>query len=144
MLYENDKAKYAISLYNSILNENPQDYQIKASKAKSLIKDGNLLSAYEQYQEILKRFPNSSQARYGVYSLLIRRVVVQTQMTLMKHICVDSMPTMRAFMKQRNVFRQEEYLILRQADNFFKNFPKYPLKRLTYLSKSSIITIQND
>ena len=69
LLFENDQNKGAISLYNSIINDNPQDYQIKANRAKTLIKDGNLLSADEQYREILKRFPNSAQAKYGIFKI---------------------------------------------------------------------------
>lgn len=69
LLYENNENKAAIELYNSILNLYPADNQIKTSMAKTYAKDGNILNAQKQYQEILKKYPNSAQAKYGLYKI---------------------------------------------------------------------------
>ena len=67
MLFEDNQNKYAIGLFNSILFENPKDYQIKATRAKTNAKDGNISEALKEYQEILEHYPNSAQAKYGIY-----------------------------------------------------------------------------
>lgn len=69
LLYENNENKAAIALYNSILNLNPADNQIKTSMAKTYAKEGNISNAQKQYREILQKFPNSAQAKYGLYKI---------------------------------------------------------------------------
>lgn len=67
LLYENDDNSQAIELFNSILNENKLDSQIKIAKARTYEKEGNLLAAYNQYIDVLKDFPNSKQAKIGIF-----------------------------------------------------------------------------
>ena len=60
---------YAIEVYNSILKENPQDSQIRSSKARLLFKEGKFSSADKEYATILALYPDSNQAKYGIYKL---------------------------------------------------------------------------
>ena len=69
LLYENDDNQAAIELFNSILNENKLDSQIKISKAKTFEKQGNLLAAYELYLEVLNDFPKSKQAKIAIFNI---------------------------------------------------------------------------
>lgn len=69
MLFEENENDYSLALLESILQENPKDSQIKNLKAKILSKKGYLSQAQEQYQEILKDFPYSNQAKYGIYKI---------------------------------------------------------------------------
>lgn len=69
ILYNNNENQNALILFNSILEENPYDTQIKVSKAKTLYKLGNLESAYREYLDILQNYPDSNQAKYGIYQI---------------------------------------------------------------------------
>lgn len=69
LLYENDDNQAAITLFDSILNDNKHDSQIKISKAKTLEKQGDLLSAYGLYLEVLREFPYSKQAKIGIFNI---------------------------------------------------------------------------
>lgn len=69
LLYEDNQNDHATALFNSILNENPKDAQIKTLRAKTLAKKGNLTAANQEYLEILQMYPNSKQARYGIFKL---------------------------------------------------------------------------
>lgn len=68
LLYENGRNGAAIVLYNSILKEN-NDTQIRVSKAKALYNNGRMEEAYKEYLVILRKYPNSIQAKYGIYKL---------------------------------------------------------------------------
>lgn len=69
LLFENNQNNGALILYDSILNENPYESQIRTSKAKTLIKDGNLLSANKEFLTILEQYPDSNQAKYGIFKI---------------------------------------------------------------------------
>jgi len=69
LLYENDDNQAAIELFNTILNENKLDSQIKISKAKTFEKEGDLLTAYKLYLDVLKDFPNSKQAKIAIFNI---------------------------------------------------------------------------
>lgn len=66
--YYDNLNKDAVTLYNIILKEN-NDSQIRTSKAKALVQMGNLQAANEEYNIILNEFPNSKQAKYGIYKI---------------------------------------------------------------------------
>ncbi len=67
------KDEQAISVYEDILKEFPNDTMIKISKAKSYANTGNLLSAEKEFKEVLSQNPNSSQAIYGLYRIYERK-----------------------------------------------------------------------
>ena len=69
LFYENNHNNDAIVMYDSILADNPTDTQIRVSKAKSLGKTGNLLSANKEYLMVLSKYPNSNQAKYGIFKI---------------------------------------------------------------------------
>ncbi len=69
LLYENDDNQAAIELFDTILNENKLDSQIKISKAKTFEKQGDLLTAYELYLDVLKDFPNSKQTKIAIFNI---------------------------------------------------------------------------
>lgn len=74
MLYEDKENDHALALLDSILNEYSKDTQIKNLKAKILLKKGYALDAQNEYLEILKDNPNSTQARYGIYKIYENRL----------------------------------------------------------------------
>ncbi len=78
---QNDNA---IAIYNAILKENPSDSQIRTSKAKSLARNGNLLGANKEYDEILSRYPNSMQAKYGIYKIYEKKLPLDKIMEKMQ------------------------------------------------------------
>ncbi len=69
VLFTNDQNNGALTVYDSILKDNPFESQIRTSKAKTLIKDGNLLSANKEYLKILEQYPQSNQAKYGIFKI---------------------------------------------------------------------------
>ena len=68
-LYENNENDHALALLNSILEQNPDDTQIKTIKAKILAKAGDITNANKEYREILNIYPTSKQAKYGIYEI---------------------------------------------------------------------------
>lgn len=64
---ENEKA---IEVYDSILNYDIYELQIRAGKAKCLKKLGKEKEAIKEYQAILLFYPNSPQAKFGIYEIL--------------------------------------------------------------------------
>lgn len=69
LFLQNQDNKNALLVYDSILADIPYDTQIRNSKAKAFIADGNLASAKKEYLQVLEVVPNSLQARYGLYKI---------------------------------------------------------------------------
>lgn len=74
MLYTDNQNTGALVVYDSILKDNPFESQIRASKAKTLIREGNLLSANKEFLTILQQYPNSNQAKYGIFKIFENRL----------------------------------------------------------------------
>ncbi len=70
ILHEIKESSRAIEIYDSILNDDIYESQIRISKAKCLEKLGEYNAAIKEYQSVLIFYPNSEQAKYGVYNLL--------------------------------------------------------------------------
>lgn len=83
LFFINNKNDNAIMVYNSILKETPGDSQIRATKAKALAKTGNLLGANKEYNEILTKYPNSMQAKYGIYKIYSKKLPIEKIMEKM-------------------------------------------------------------
>ena len=67
------KDNEAISVYDDILKDYPNDTMVKISKAKAYANTGNLLNAEKEFNEVLAKIPNSSQAIYGLYKIYERK-----------------------------------------------------------------------
>ena len=64
----------AINVYNSILKENSTDSQIRLTKAELLSDKGNLLGASKEYISVLEDYPNSLEAKYGIYKIYKNKI----------------------------------------------------------------------
>ncbi len=69
-LYDTKQYPRAIRVYDNILRDNMYESQIRAGKAKSLLAMGQTQEALKEYQVILAIYPDSKQAKYGVYETL--------------------------------------------------------------------------
>lgn len=76
ILHEIKESSRAIEIYDSILNDDIYESQIRIGKAKCLEKLGKINEAVKEYQSILIFYPNSEQAKYGIYNLLKAQVPV--------------------------------------------------------------------
>jgi len=76
ILHEIKESSRAIEIYDSILNDDIYESQIRISKAKCLEKLGKINEAVKEYQSVLIFYPNSEQAKYGIYNLLRGQVSV--------------------------------------------------------------------
>ena len=116
------KDEKAISVYDDILKDYPNDTMIKISKAKSYANTGNLLSAEKEFREILTQNPNSMQAKYGLYKIYERKY---TPDNILKKI---------NFNKENYVVNQQECLTFAKFldemndEKGAKNFRKYAQK----------------
>ena len=84
--YKLNCANEAISVYDSILEENSADSQIRLTKAELLAKKGNLLSANKEYISILKDYPNLAQAKYGIYKIYKNKLTPDKILTKINEI----------------------------------------------------------
>lgn len=69
LLYETKQYPQATRIYDSILRDNLYESQIRAGKAKSLLALGQTNAALKEYQIILAIYPESKQAKYGIYEI---------------------------------------------------------------------------
>lgn len=69
LFLKNKDNKNALLVYNSILKDIPYDTQIRNSKAKAFVAQGNLASAKKEYLTVLEQYPNSKQAKYGIFKI---------------------------------------------------------------------------
>ncbi len=70
LLYETKQYPQATRIFDSILRDNLYESQIRAGKAKSLFALGQVEDAINEYQVILAIYPESKQAKYGIYKIL--------------------------------------------------------------------------
>ena len=69
LLYETKQYPQATRVYDNILRDNLYESQIRAGKAKSLLALGQANAALKEYQVILAIYPESKQAKYGIYEI---------------------------------------------------------------------------
>lgn len=69
-LHNIGQSERAIEIYNSILDNDIYEQQIRAGKAKCLTKLNRQKEAMKEYQSILLFYPNSLEAKYGIYQIL--------------------------------------------------------------------------
>lgn len=69
LLYETKQYPQATRIYDDILRDNLYESQIRAGKAKSLLALGQTNAALKEYQVILAIYPDSKQAKYGIYEI---------------------------------------------------------------------------
>lgn len=69
LLYETKKYPQATRIYDNILRDNLYESQIRAGKAKSLLALGQTNAALKEYQVILAIYPDSGQAKLGIYNI---------------------------------------------------------------------------
>ena len=69
LLYETKQYPQATRIYDNILRDNLYESQIRAGKAKSLLALGQTNAALKEYQVILAIYPESKQAKYGIYEI---------------------------------------------------------------------------
>lgn len=69
LLYETKQYPQATRVYDNILRDNLYESQIRAGKAKSLLALGQTNAALKEYQIILAIYPESKQAKYGIYEI---------------------------------------------------------------------------
>ncbi len=69
-LHNIGQSERAIEIYNSILDNDIYEQQIRAGKAKCLTKLNKRKEAMKEYQSILLFYPNSLEAKYGIYQIL--------------------------------------------------------------------------
>ncbi len=69
LLYETKQYPQATRIYDNILRDNLYESQIRAGKAKSLLALGQTNAALKEYQIILAIYPESKQAKYGIYEI---------------------------------------------------------------------------
>lgn len=69
-LHNIGQSERAIEIYNSILDNDIYEQQIRAGKAKCLVKLNRQKEAMKEYQTILLFYPNSQEAKYGIYQIL--------------------------------------------------------------------------
>ena len=69
LLYETKQYPQATRVYDNILKDNLYESQIRAGKAKSLLALGQTNAALKEYQIILAIYPESKQAKYGIYEI---------------------------------------------------------------------------
>lgn len=69
LLYETKQYPQATRVYDNILRDNLYESQIRAGKAKSLLALGQTNAALKEYQIILAIYPDSKQAKYGIYEI---------------------------------------------------------------------------
>ena len=69
ILFSDNDNQNALVLFNSILDENPNDTQIRVLRAKTLLRLGDYNGSYSEYAKILNDYPNSNQAKYGIYQI---------------------------------------------------------------------------
>lgn len=74
LFYTDNENRSAIVVYDSILREKPSESQIRASKAKSLLREGQINAADREMQVILTQYPESNQAKYGIYKIFEKRL----------------------------------------------------------------------
>ncbi len=69
-LHNIGQSERAIEIYDSILDNDIYEQQIRAGKAKCLVKLNRKKEAMKEYQSILLFYPNSLEAKYGIYQIL--------------------------------------------------------------------------
>src|SRR5699024_10938631 len=69
LLYETKQYPQATRVYDNIIRDNLYESQIRAGKAKSLLALGQTNAALKEYQIILAIYPESKQAKYGIYEI---------------------------------------------------------------------------
>ena len=74
MLFCDCKDREAVTIYDDILKDYPNDTMIRISKAKALANEGNLLSADKEFRQVLNINPNSPSAIYGLYKIYERKL----------------------------------------------------------------------
>ena len=74
LLFSNGMDKAAIVLFDVILKDNPKDSQIRASKAKALFNLGDEQKAYYEYLTLLNCYPDSKEAKYGIYKIYENKI----------------------------------------------------------------------
>lgn len=70
LLHELQENERAIEMYNSILDDDIYESQIRIGKAKCLEKLGRQSEAIKEYQTVLIFYPKSYAAGWGIYKLL--------------------------------------------------------------------------
>lgn len=70
LLYDMGQYKSAIQIYDTILESDPYETQIRIARAKCYGKTGNINRAIKDYQVVLALYPESRQAQFGLYTLL--------------------------------------------------------------------------
>lgn len=70
ILHELRQNEKAIEIYDSILDDDIYESQIRIGKAKCLEKLGKENEAIKEYQTVLIFYPNSEQAKYAIYKIL--------------------------------------------------------------------------
>ncbi len=98
LLFENKEDDNALIVYDSILKQNPYDSQIRATKAKILAKKGEILSADKEYMTILDQYPNSNQAKYGIYKLYENKLSIDKILEKINHNKPNYKPTVKEYM----------------------------------------------
>ena len=76
LLYETKQYPQATRIYDNILRDNLYESQIRAGKAKSLLALGQTNAALKEYQVILAIYPESKQAKYGIYEIFTKKTLI--------------------------------------------------------------------
>ena len=69
LFYDTKRYAQALRLYSDILTDNLYESQIRAGKAKSLLALNRQGEALKEYQVILAIYPDSKQAKLGIYDI---------------------------------------------------------------------------
>lgn len=100
LFYNEGLYSDALILVNSILDNYPHDFQIRILKAKIIALSGDFKNAYEEYLNVLNKYPNSNQARYGVYKIFEDKISFEEnykKVYLKKENYVVSIDDLKAF-----------------------------------------------
>ena len=101
-LHNIGQSERAIEIYDSILDNDIYEQQIRAGKAKCLVKLNRQKEAMKEYQSILLFYPNSLEAKYGIYEILKDKK--------------EPLQIMHAFYPLNNAFRPSAEFIANFAD----------------------------
>ncbi len=132
-LHNIGQSERAIEIYNSILDNDIYEQQIRAGKAKCLVKLNRQKEAMKEYQTILLFYPNSQEAKYGIYQILKDKK--------------EPLQIMHAFYPLNNNFRPSAEFIANFADellilNNTKEAEKYYLLAYSVNPKSKQVLVK--
>ncbi len=132
-LHNIGQSEKAIEIYDSILDNDIYEQQIRAGKAKCLAKLNKQKEAMKEYQSILLFYPNSLEAKYGIYQILKDKK--------------EPLQIMHAFYPLNNNFRPSAEFIANFADELLilknmKEAEKYYLLAYSVNEKSKQVLVK--